>query len=75
MTAAVGLLMTAWGIPRMGVRHVVVHTFAGNIGSNRVFEKNGFVNRGPSNNGIIVRGEKKVLTLLDWKYDLDENET
>ncbi|KAG2042697.1 acyl-CoA N-acyltransferase [Suillus americanus] len=71
MTAAIGLLMTAWGIPRMGVRHVVAHTFAGNIGSNRVFEKNGFVNRGLFDNGKIVRGEKKVMTLLEWK--LDEN--
>ncbi|KAG1860651.1 hypothetical protein DFJ58DRAFT_778374 [Suillus subalutaceus] len=67
MTAAVGLLMTAWGIPRMGIRHVVVHTFAENIGSSRVFEKNGFVNRGQFDYGKIVRGEKKILTLLEWK--------
>ncbi|KIK38435.1 hypothetical protein CY34DRAFT_809325 [Suillus luteus UH-Slu-Lm8-n1] len=66
MTAAIGLLMTAWGIPRMGVHHVVAHTFAGNIGSNRVFEKNGFVNRGLFDNGKTVRGEKKVMTLLEW---------
>ncbi|KAG1812944.1 uncharacterized protein BJ212DRAFT_1518232 [Suillus subaureus] len=71
MTAAIGLLMTAWGIPRMGVRHVVAYTFAGNIGSNRVFEKNGFANRGLFDNGKTVRGEKKVMTLLEWK--LDEN--
>lgn len=69
MTAAIGLLMTAWGIPRMGVRHVVAHTFAGNIGSSRVFEKNGFVNRGLFDNGKVVRGEKKVMTLLEWKYE------
>jgi RimJ/RimL family protein N-acetyltransferase len=66
MTAAIGLLMTAWGIPRMGVHHVVAHTFVGNIGSNRVFEKNGFVNRGLFDNGKTVRGEKKVMTLLEW---------
>lgn len=69
MTAAIGLLMTAWGIPRMGVRHVVAHTFAGNIGSNRVFEKNGFVNRGLFDNGKIARGEKKIMTLLEWKHE------
>lgn len=69
MTAAIGLLMTAWGIPRMGIRHVVAHTFAGNIGSNRVFEKNGFVNRGPFDNGKIARGEKKIMTLLEWKHE------
>jgi RimJ/RimL family protein N-acetyltransferase len=75
MTAAIGLFLTAWGIPRMGVRHVVVHTFAENVGSNRVFEKNGFVNRGLFDNGLTVRGEKKILTLLEWKHDLGENET
>ncbi|KAG2051047.1 hypothetical protein BDR06DRAFT_998361 [Suillus hirtellus] len=69
MTAAIGLLVTAWGIPRMGVRHVVAHTFAGNIGSNRVFEKNGFVNRGLFDNGKIARGERKIMTLLEWKHE------
>jgi len=67
MTSAIGLLISAWAIPRMGARHVVAHTFAGNIGSNRVFEKNGFVNRGSFDNGKMVRGEKKILTLLEWK--------
>ncbi|KAG2128608.1 hypothetical protein DEU56DRAFT_758422 [Suillus clintonianus] len=69
MTAAIGLLMSAWAIPRMGACHVVAHTFAGNIGSNRVFEKNGFANRGLFDNGKTVRGEKKVLNLLEWKRD------
>src|SRR5882757_5419565 len=54
MTAALGLLMSAWAIPRMGARHVVAHTVAGNIASHRVFEKNGFVNRGSFDNGKIV---------------------
>ncbi|KAG0709435.1 GNAT domain-containing protein [Suillus ampliporus] len=69
MTAAVGLFMSAWAIPRMGARHVVAYTFAGNIGSNRVFEKNGFVNKGLFDNGKIVRGEKKMMTHLEWKQD------
>ncbi|KAG2128609.1 hypothetical protein DEU56DRAFT_915479 [Suillus clintonianus] len=69
MTAAVGLLLSAWAIPRMSARHVVAHTFAGNIGSNRVFEKNGFVNRGLFDNGKTVRGERKKMTLLEWKHD------
>ncbi|KAG0709436.1 GNAT domain-containing protein [Suillus ampliporus] len=69
MTAAIGLLMSAWAIPRMGARHVVAYTFAGNIGSNRVFEKNGFVNKGLFDNGKTARGEKKILTHLEWKQD------
>jgi len=67
MTAALGLLMSAWAIPRMGARHVVAHTVAGNIASHRVFEKNGFVNRGSFDNGKILRGEKKILCFLEWK--------
>ncbi|KAG1734033.1 uncharacterized protein EDB91DRAFT_1057071 [Suillus paluster] len=71
MTAAVGLFMSAWAIPRMGARHVVAYTFAENIGSIRVFEKNGFVNKGLLDNGKMVRGEKKTLTHLEWKHDQD----
>ncbi|OJA14980.1 hypothetical protein AZE42_12059, partial [Rhizopogon vesiculosus] len=66
-TAALGLLMSVWAIPRMGARHIAPHTFAGNIGSDRVIEKNGFVNRGSIDNGTVVRGEKKILTLFEWK--------
>jgi hypothetical protein len=67
MTAAMGLLIGAWAIPRMGACHVVAHPFAGNIGSVRVFEKNGFANKGLFDNGKMVRGERKILTLLEWK--------
>jgi len=67
MTATMGLLISAWAIPRMGARHVVAHPFAGNIGSVRVFEKNGFTNKGLFDNGKMVRGERKLLTLLEWK--------
>ncbi|KAG1819466.1 hypothetical protein DFJ58DRAFT_832861, partial [Suillus subalutaceus] len=31
--------------------------------------RTGFVNRGLFDNGKIVRGEKQVLTLLEWKHD------
>ncbi|GJE91527.1 GNAT family N-acetyltransferase [Phanerochaete sordida] len=42
MTAALAALMEHWLMPRMGVRKIRVETFEGNIGSVRVFEKNGF---------------------------------
>ncbi|OCH96417.1 hypothetical protein OBBRIDRAFT_718357 [Obba rivulosa] len=43
MSAAVSTLLSSWGIPRMGVRRMRVETAVGNIGSVRVFQKNGFV--------------------------------
>jgi len=43
MSAAVGTLMHGWMIPRMGVRQIRSEAYTGNIGSVRVFEKNGFV--------------------------------
>jgi RimJ/RimL family protein N-acetyltransferase len=67
MTAALGLLMSTWAIPRMGARHVIANSFEENISSNRVLEKNGFVNRGSFDNGTVLRGEKKILTLFEWK--------
>ncbi|EMD41855.1 hypothetical protein CERSUDRAFT_110415 [Gelatoporia subvermispora B] len=43
MSAAVSTLLTEWGVPRMGIRRMRVETAAGNVGSVRVFQKNGFV--------------------------------
>ncbi|CCL98111.1 uncharacterized protein FIBRA_00105 [Fibroporia radiculosa] len=43
MSAALGILLSAWAIPRMGARKIRVEIFKGNDASVRVFEKNGFV--------------------------------
>ncbi|KAF9817994.1 hypothetical protein IEO21_03069 [Rhodonia placenta] len=43
MTMALRTLLSAWAILRMGVRRIRAEVFMGNIGSVRVFEKNGFV--------------------------------
>ncbi|KDQ63162.1 hypothetical protein JAAARDRAFT_29166 [Jaapia argillacea MUCL 33604] len=42
MTAAVRTIIQDWAIPRMNVHRIRVSTCKGNIGSVRVFEKNGF---------------------------------
>ncbi|KIP04988.1 hypothetical protein PHLGIDRAFT_92733 [Phlebiopsis gigantea 11061_1 CR5-6] len=42
MTAAFRTLMTEWYVPCMGVKAMRVEAFEGNIGSVKVFEKNGF---------------------------------
>lgn len=43
MSAALTTIITKWAIPRMGARLIRGEAFKGNIGSVRVFEKNGFV--------------------------------
>ncbi|PSR72687.1 hypothetical protein PHLCEN_2v11382 [Hermanssonia centrifuga] len=43
MSGALKTIMAQWLIPRMGARLIRVEAFIGNVGSVRVFEKNGFV--------------------------------
>ncbi|KIY73522.1 hypothetical protein CYLTODRAFT_317285, partial [Cylindrobasidium torrendii FP15055 ss-10] len=45
MSDAVNTVISKWAVPRMGVKHIVAHTFDGNAGSRRTLEKNGFVYR------------------------------
>ncbi|KAI0784992.1 GNAT domain-containing protein [Abortiporus biennis] len=42
MSVAVGTIIREWMVPRMNVHLIRAETFTGNIGSVRVFEKNGF---------------------------------
>ncbi|TCD65676.1 hypothetical protein EIP91_002303 [Steccherinum ochraceum] len=75
MTAAIGTVIRDWMIPRMNARHIRAETFVGNIGSVRVFEKNGFVAESPavkidwvSASGIRHAG----LHCLAWEFDAQE---
>jgi len=70
MSAAIGTFIREWMIPRMNAQHITSHAFGGNVGSVRVFEKNGFVQQG------LVRKIHKVteagflhesLHVLSWK--------
>ena len=69
MSAAIRTFIHDWAVPRMGVRQIRVETFADNIGSRRVFEKNGFVYEKTSplnrvtNSGRLVLG----MDVLWWK--------
>ena len=71
MSAAIGTLIRDWAIPRMGVRQIRVETFADNIGSRRVFEKNGFVYEKTvsvnkvTNSGRVVN----AMDILWWKAE------
>ena len=42
MTAVIGALINQWMVPHLNARKIRTEAFEGNIGSVRVFEKNGF---------------------------------
>jgi len=69
MSAAVATIITQWMIPRMGACLIRVEAFKGNIGSVRVFEKNGFVVEETVDfEQIISSGEKMTgMHILWWR--------
>ncbi|KAI8990554.1 acyl-CoA N-acyltransferase [Trametes punicea] len=72
MTAAIRTLTHTWAIPRMGVRQIRVETFTDNIGSRRVFEKNGFVYEKTTalENKVLNSGRRiEGMDILWWKAD------
>ncbi|KAA1468480.1 hypothetical protein DENSPDRAFT_814755 [Dentipellis sp. KUC8613] len=76
MTAVIRTLMQEWGVPRMGIRYMLPVLFVGNVGSLRVFEKNGFV-LAKTIEGIVdfpAKGafpaEKRALHFMEWKADV-----
>ncbi|TFY71136.1 hypothetical protein EVG20_g1876 [Dentipellis fragilis] len=75
MTAVMRTLIQEWGVPRMGIRHMLPYLFIGNVGSLRVFEKNGFV-LAKTVEGIVdfpAKGafpaETRSLHFMEWKAD------
>jgi len=73
MTAVVGILLNAWGIPRMNIRCVQAIVLEGNTGSVRVFEKNGFVLRKTVQDCVrmVTKAEYigglHTVHLLEWR--------
>ncbi|KAJ7664933.1 acyl-CoA N-acyltransferase, partial [Mycena rosella] len=67
MSDAFQTLLRQWGIPRMGVRRMVVTTLTGNKGSVRVFEKNGFKFQKTIDDALEVRGTMRGVHVLEWK--------
>ncbi|KAJ7194738.1 acyl-CoA N-acyltransferase [Mycena pura] len=66
MSDALQTLLKQWGIPRMGVRRMVVTTLKGNKASVGVFEKNGFKFRKTLENVLDVRGTMHGVHVLEW---------
>lgn len=69
MTAVVAAILKAWVIPRYNAHIIEVTAFKGNIGSVRVFEKNGFKLEKTIEDCVVVRGERKGLHILRWHLD------
>ncbi len=69
MSAALGTIIREWMVPRMAARKIRAEVFVGNIGSRRVFEKNGFVLEETvelereTNSGMVRRG----MDVLWWR--------
>ncbi|TFK26696.1 acyl-CoA N-acyltransferase [Coprinopsis marcescibilis] len=73
MTDAVNTVLHDWAIPRMGVRRMLVFTFENNIGSVKVFLKNGFKLLYTAKEHMTVRGRIRNVNVLEWKLVVDED--
>jgi RimJ/RimL family protein N-acetyltransferase len=71
MTDAVDTVLHDWAIPRMNVRHILVAVFEGNVGSVKVFLKNGFKMKATYKDHIEVKGKIHTVHVLEWKYSAD----
>lgn len=69
MTDAVNTLLRDWAVPYMGVRRVIVGAFAENVGSIKMFEKNGFHKTRVIEEYRVIRGEMRSLQLLEREYE------
>jgi len=72
MTAAIRTVLHQWAIPRMNARTIRTEVFSGNVGSCRVFQKNGFVLEETLSDftRVTSAGIKYVgMDILVWKGD------
>lgn len=67
MTAVVKTQIEKWGIPRMNARRIRAGTFAGNVGSQKVFLKNGFKHIMTLPDHMVVKGKSKTMEVLEWR--------
>ncbi|KAH6916637.1 GNAT domain-containing protein [Coprinopsis sp. MPI-PUGE-AT-0042] len=66
MSDTVQTVLQDWIIPRMNAQKVLGEAFTDNVGSIRVFEKNGFKTTTIKENAQNVRGVMKGLHTLTW---------
>lgn len=66
MTDAVDTVLHDWAIPYMNVQHMLLGVFEGNVGSVKVFERNGFKVKGTYEEYKEVKGKKRGVHVLEW---------
>ncbi|KAJ7201367.1 acyl-CoA N-acyltransferase [Mycena pura] len=69
MSDAFKTLLSQWGVPRMGIRLMVVTVLKGNKGSVKVLEKNGFEFRKTIDDALDVRGTMRGVHVLEWRLE------
>jgi len=69
MSAAVGVVINQWMVPHLNAHKIRVEAIEGNIGSVRVFEKNGMRLLGISkiNREFTGRGRVEGVHVLEWE--------
>jgi RimJ/RimL family protein N-acetyltransferase len=71
MSAVVRAVMDEWVVPRMNARIIKVSAYVGNVGSVRVFQKNGFQIEHTLEDWAIIPenrgGGRKSIYVLGWK--------
>ena len=73
MTDAVDTVLHEWAIPRMNVRHMLLAVLEGNVGSIKVFLRNGFKMKATYKDHKEVKGKTSGVHVLEWKYsDINE---
>jgi len=68
MTDAVDTVLHDWAIPCMNVHHMLLGVFEGNVGSVKVFQRNGFRIKGTYQDCKEVKGKMRSVHVLEWHY-------
>jgi len=68
MTDAVDTVLHDWAIPLMNVRHILLSVFHGNVGSVKVFLKNGFKMKATYADFKEEKGKIRGVHVLEWNY-------
>lgn len=69
MSAAVGAVINQWMVPHANAHKIRVEAIQGNVGSVRVFEKNGFKSLGTVKVDRVRPGRERTerVHLLEWE--------
>jgi len=68
MTDAVDTVLHDWAISHMNVRHMLLTVFEGNVGSVKVFLKNGFKIKATHKDYKENKGKMRSVHVLEWNY-------